>query len=287
MELIREGETSFRSSAAQPGPMGLIREASAEIWSRRRLIRYLVQADLKKKGADTLLGNIWWVVDPLLQMAVYVVLVTIIFNRRIPDYPLFIFAAILPWKWFQSTVQDSVNSVVSSDRLIKQIHFPKIVLPIAAQVAAISNFAFGLIPLVTLEVLLYRDRLSLWLIAIPLVAVVQLVFTSSIGTVLSAINVFYRDVGNVTRHVLRLWFYLSPALWSFETLTSFSDHPDLDRLAHLNPFAVLLESYRRVIYYETAPDWAGLATLLLVSIGLVAVSFVLFKRVEPSFAKVL
>jgi ABC-type polysaccharide/polyol phosphate export permease len=213
--------------------------------------------------------------------------VTIIFNRIIPDYPLFIFAAILPWKWFQSTVQDSVNSVVSSDRLIKQIHFPKIVLPIAAQVAAISNFAFGLIPLVTLEVLLYRDRLSLWLIAIPLVAVVQLVFTSSIGTVLSAINVFYRDVGNVTRHVLRLWFYLSPALWSFETLTSFADHPDLDRLAHLNPFAVLLESYRRVIYYETAPDWAGLATLLLVSIGLVAVSFVLFKRVEPSFAKVL
>jgi lipopolysaccharide transport system permease protein len=224
----------------------------------------------------------------LLQMLVYVVLVTVIFNRGTADYPLFIFAAILPWKWFQSSIQDSITSVVSAERLIKQIHFPKIVLPIAAQVAAIVNFAFGLIPLVALELLFYRDRLSLWILLIPVVGVVQFVFTMAIGTVAAAINVFYRDIGNVSRHVLRLWFYLSPALWSVEMVASLAGkHPELYRLAQLNPFAVLLEAYRALIYFGKSPDWFSLGALLLVSLGLVAVSFVLFKRVEPAFAKVL
>ena len=72
----------------------MLREAVVEVFGRRRLIAYLVQADLHKKGADTLLGNLWWVLDPLLQMAVYVVLVSVIFQRGGPDYPLFLLAAI-------------------------------------------------------------------------------------------------------------------------------------------------------------------------------------------------
>ena len=100
MSATQDVPAFFRSSAIRPGPVGLLREAIIEVVSRRRLIRYLVQADLKKKGADTVLGNLWWVIDPLLQMAVYVILVSFIFQRTRPDYPLFIFAAILPWKWF-------------------------------------------------------------------------------------------------------------------------------------------------------------------------------------------
>ena len=95
MSATSEAPAAFRHSAARPGPLALIREGIDEIRSRRRLVRYLVQADIRKRGADTLLGNIWWVLDPLLQMVVYVVFVTIIVPRPTPDYPLFIFAAIL------------------------------------------------------------------------------------------------------------------------------------------------------------------------------------------------
>ena len=73
----------------------------------------------------------WWFLDPLLQMLVYVIFVGIILQRRTPDYPLFVLCAILPWKWFDSTVKDGVGSVVTRERLIKQIYFPKIVLPIS------------------------------------------------------------------------------------------------------------------------------------------------------------
>src|SRR5215210_4701723 len=109
-------EVAFRSSATRPGAAALILQGWTEIWSRRRLIAYLSRADLKKKGADTLFGNLWWIIDPLLQMLVYVVLVDFIFHKSVPDYPLFIFCAILPWKWFTSSVYDAVTSVVGQER---------------------------------------------------------------------------------------------------------------------------------------------------------------------------
>ena len=127
-----------------------------------------------------------------------------------PDYPLFIFCAILPWKWFTSSVYDAVTSVVGQERLIKQIHFPKIILPVASTTAAVANFAFGLIPLFALLLLFFRDRATWHVIWIPAIAVVQFVFTLAFCVMIAALNVFFRDIGNIVRHFMRLWFYLSP-----------------------------------------------------------------------------
>ena len=294
MSATSEAPAAFHDAAANPGPIALVREAIHDVLSRRRLVRYLVQAEIKKRGVNTLLGNLWWVMDPLLLMAVYVVLVTVISRRSIPDYPLFIFAAVLPWKWFTSAVQDSTMSVVNQHRLIKQIAFPKIVLPIAATTAGVVGFAFGLIPL-GLIMLLYADRISPLLVLIPLIAAVQYVFTLSVSILVAAGNVFFRDLGNVVRHLLRLWFYLSPGLYSLVHLDDIGlvqDHPILKTLAAANPFAVLFEAYRNVIYgTETGPpilpSWSHLAILLVASVVFLAVASMVFKRLEPNFAKVL
>lgn len=288
MSATADAPAHFRRGAARPGPIGLLREAVVEVSQRRRLIRYLVQADVRKKGADTLLGNLWWVLDPLLQMAVYVVLVSVVFNRGVEDYPIFIFAAILPWKWFQSTVQDAITSVTGADRLIRQIQFPKLVLPVASAFAGVVNFTFGLIPLAALILLLYRDRLSATVLLIPAIAVVQFFFNLAVAVGLAALNVFYRDIGNLSRHALRLWFYLSPGLYAIELLRDkVADIPVVSQLLLANPFAILFTAYRDVIYSEQLPDWTALLALLVASLILLALTTLLFKRVEPSFAKVL
>ena len=294
MSATSEAPAAFRHSAARPGPLALIREGIDEIRSRRRLVRYLVQADMKKKGADTLLGNVWWVLDPLLQMVVYVVFVAIILQASTPDYPLFILSAILPWKWFTASVNDATASVVSQERLIKQIQFPKIVLPVAATTAGIVGFGFGLIAL-ALIMLFYNDRVSANLLFIPVIAAVQYVFTLGIALAVASVNVFFRDLGNVLRHVLRLWFYLSPALYSLsrvENTNFMQNNPVLLFIAKANPFAILFESYRAVIYGTpeggpALPNWGALAALLVASTVLLGLTTVLFKRLEPSFAKVL
>src|SRR3954451_16920782 len=281
-------EIHARFRRARRGPVDLVREGAADIWSRRRLARYLVQADLVKKGSDTVLGNVWWVLDPLLQMAVYVVFVSIISTSTKPAYPLFIFAAMLPWKWFASSVGDAITSVTSQERIIKQVQFPKVVLPVASVSSRIVNFAFGLIPLAGLMLLFFSNYITWWLVLIPVIAFVQFVFTLAVSMNLSAINVYFRDVGNVVRNTLRLVFYLSPSLYSVEQVKAFTEkNRFVDLVFTLNPFTPLLESYRNVIYYGQPPEWTGLGILLLVSFVLLLAGLVFFKRSEPSFAKVL
>jgi homopolymeric O-antigen transport system permease protein len=290
----RQAPAGFRTDAASPGPLALLREGLADIASRRPLIRYLVEADMKKRGSDTALGNLWWVMDPLLQMVVYVIFVTIITSRKIPDYPLFIFSAILPWKWFNTAVIDSTKSLLEADRLIKRVQFPKIVLPLAATTAGVAGFAFGLIPLGAI-MLFYPERISPLLVFIPLIAVVQFVFTIGVSLLVAAGNVFFRDLGNVAGHLLRLWWYLSPGLYSLAVLDEsgiFVHHKVLRAVAGANPFAILLEAYRSVIYGSTdgpphVPDLAALGILLAASLAFVAGAIIVFKRLEPSFAKVL
>lgn len=279
---------SFRSSSVRPGALDLVKAGIRDVVSRRRLIAYLVRADLKKNGSDTLLGNVWWVIDPLLQMLVYVVLVSFILQKTTPDYPLFVFCAILPWKWFQSTVQDGVTAVTSMERLIKQINFPKLVLPFSTVIAGVVNFGFGLVPLAGLIGLFYADRASAWLLLIPVVAVAQLVFSLAVATILAGINVFYRDVGNLSRHLLRLWFYLSPALYGADQITSISQkHAWVGTLFALNPWTTLFNSYRNLMYGQSAPEWGPLLVLTIASLGLLTLAILFFKRVEPVFAKVL
>jgi homopolymeric O-antigen transport system permease protein len=285
-----EAPASFRSSSVRPSAFSLVQGGIREVLSRRRLIAYLVRADLHKKGSDTLLGNVWWFLDPLLQMLVYVIFVGIILQRggSIEDYPLFVLAAILPWKWFDSTVKDGVASIVSRERLIKQIYFPKLVLPVSTTIGGVVSFAFGLVPLLVITAVAYPDRLSLWPVLVPIIMVVQFVFSLSIAVFISAANVFYRDVGNLVRHVLRMWFYLSPALYPADLVKELTKHnPILGDIFALNPWTVLFGAYRDLFYYAQAPHWSSLVILMLVSLGLTLIAIYLFRRAEPSFAKVL
>jgi ABC-type polysaccharide/polyol phosphate export permease len=282
--------------------MALLRQGVNDILSRRRLVRYLVNAEMKKRGSDTILGNLWWVLDPILQMVVYVIFVTIIGRGgRVDDYPLFIFAAILPWKWFSAVISDATSSVVRHDRLIRGIAFPKLVLPVSTTTAGVVGFAWGLVPLAGLLIFYTATgsmhSLSLMLLWLPVIAVVQYVFTLGAAILVSAANVFFRDLGNAISHALRLWWFLSPGLYSLawlDDLKIFKEHPVLGFLAGLNPFAVLFEAYRAVIYGAGdgstgphAPDLISLLFLLVGSLLFVAITIVFFKRVEPDFAKIL
>ena len=269
-------------------PLGILRGGIHDIVSRRRLIRFLVAADLKRTHADTLVGRAWWILDPLMQMAIYWVLFALIFQRKIPDFALFLFAAILPWKWLASTLGDASTSISSRVALVRQIQFPKLVLPAASVGAGITGFGFGLIALAFFLVP-YHDRISPWLLALPIVAAVQAVFILALAIGISALNAFYRDIGNILGHALRLWFYLSPGLYSLESLP---DGP-VRTVLSLNPMAPILDSYRRIIWgtdevpHGVAPDFAALGIVLVVSLLLSVLVIVGFKRAEPAFARIL
>ncbi|MEA2535957.1 MAG: lipopolysaccharide transport system permease protein [Chloroflexota bacterium] len=273
-----------RPRARRGNAVGLVRIGIGDILGHRRLTRFLVGAELKRTHANTAFGQLWWIIDPLLQMAVYFLLFEIMLRQRIEDYPLFLFVAILPWKWFSTTLNQTTLSITGRQSLIRQVQFPKLVLPTAAVLAGTVSFVFGLVAL-GLVYFFFLDRLSPWVLCLPLIAAVQLVFTLALGTMFAAINTFFRDVQNVMSHALRLWFYLSGALIPLDTLAS--THPTLYSILSLNPFAVLFNAYRSVTYGMGPPNWLALLLLLGISVVLLVVAIYGFKRAEPAFARIL
>lgn len=265
----------------------MVASSAVDLWSRRELVLELVKRELGRTSANTILGNVWWVLDPLIQLGIYVLLVAILFDRAVPDYALFVFAALLPWKWFASSVMASLSSVVGRERIIRQVPFPKIVLPVSSILAHTTHLAFGFAVLVVAMVVVYPHRLTAAVLWVPVVAAVQLILTLAVGVMLSAINVFYRDLTNLMRHALRLGLYLSPVLYSV-TLVEERVRSDLLVMVYrLNPFVTLLESYRAAIYGGTMPPLLQLYVVFVASTFVLLAAVVLFRRTEPSFAKVL
>ncbi len=317
MGVINETPAAFRSSNDRPGPAVLIRNAFSDVWSRRRLIGYLVRADVKKRGVNTVLGNIWWVLDPLITMLIYVLVMTVIFQRSTPDFPLFLLSAMVPFKWFTATVGSSTTAVISKEGLIKQVLFPKIILPVTLSLSQIVSFLFGMLVLIVVWLFAYTDHVTIQVVWVPLIAFVQYFFVLGFTFLLSAVTVFYRDVGIVIGHFMRLLFWISPILWSFMEVagrgarlqTGLAGVEEalglpsgvLFGAISLNPISMLIESYRKVIYGHlshnaqdeliwtpaTPPDLAMLAIVFTIGIVIIIIGTLIFKRLEPAFAKVL
>ncbi len=326
MGVVNEAPAAFRSSNDRPGPVALIRNAITDVWSRRRLIRYMVRADIKKRGVNTVLGNIWWVLDPLITMMVYVLVMTVIFQRSTPDFPLFLLSAMVPFKWFTATIGSSTNAITGKESLIKQILFPKIILPVTITLSQIVSFLFGMVVLFTLWFTVYHDHVTWQVVWVPLIAVVQYVFVLGWAFMISAVTVFYRDVGIVIGHFMRLLFWVSPILWSFMEVAGRGAMlqkglagierqlgiPEgvLFGAISLNPTSQLIESYRKVIYGSlerteilndkgrvidetlswtkaVPPDFEALFIIFAVGVVITILGTFIFKRLEPSFTKVL
>lgn len=269
------------------GTVGTILESLSSLVERRRLVWYLTISEIRNKGANSLLGNIWWFLDPALQLFVYFLLVSVIFQQAQPAILLFLGSAILPWKWFSAALASATTSVRGREQVMRQIAFPHLVLPASSVFASVANFAFALVPLGALY-LLYPDRLTPWSLAVIPVAVVQFLWTVPVVIMLSAVAVFFRDISNFIPHGLRIWFYLSPALFPLEKLQALGDqYPWFGFFVTINPFTWLFSGYRDALYYGRSPQWEVLAILALASIPATLLSIYLFRRVSPLFVKVL
>ena len=205
-----------------------------ELWNSRELIKCLVSSDLKVTYKNKVLGFLWTVLDPLMMMGVYVLLVRVIFQRGGPQFPILLFSALLAWKWFTSSLADSVVCITGRARLIQTVYFPKAVLPISKVLGSLAEYLFSLLVLIPL-LFIFRAKITVMLFWLPALLVVQLFLTVGASLLCSCLGIYFRDLQNILRYSLRFWFYLSPALYSVQDRIP-------DRFQHLymlNPFAGL------------------------------------------------
>jgi lipopolysaccharide transport system permease protein len=225
---------------------------------------------------------VWAVVQPVASVTIF----TVIFTMFIPvdtgsvPYAVFSYTAIVPWIFFSSSISDMVESLVVNMNLVSKIYFPREMLPIAAMLARLLDFAIAYSVLVVL--LLYYQLpvfTSGWLY-LPMILAVQLMFTLGLGLIGAALNVFFRDIRHLFVLGLQLWLYATPIIYPVSVV------PERFRyLYFLNPMAGLVESYRAVLLHNQLPGTyllgaAGGALLMLVT------GYIFFKRVEYQFADV-
>ena len=247
----------------------------------RVLVQYLTLSTLKAGQHNTILGYVWWVLDPLLLMLVYFVLVEVIFQRGVEHYPVFVLCAVVPWKWFSSSLLGSMASLVGKERLIKQVVFPKIVLPLSQVLSNLVSFAFGLAVLF-LFVLGSGIAIKPIVLALPVVIAGQFLLVFGLALLLSSLNIFFRDVQNLSAYGLRLWFYMSPSLYTVELV------PDQFRSVYgLNPFAHVFPAYRDLLMEGRFSSLTDLAWIFGSGILVIVIGYIAFKWAEPRFAKVL
>jgi lipopolysaccharide transport system permease protein len=237
---------------------------------------------IKARYQQSLLGGVWAVLQP----AASAVIFSIIFTYFVPidtygiPYIVFSYAALVPWTFFSGAVSDMIDSLVGNMNLISKIYFPREVLPISSAVARLLDFAIAFAILVLL-MLLYRLPVFTpeWLY-LPIIVMVQLIFTLGIGLAGAALNVFYRDMRHLFALGLQLWLYASPVIYPVSSV------PEQFRpLYFLNPMAGLLTSYRDVLLFGQAPGpYFLLATVI--SIAVFIAGFWFFRKVELRFADV-
>lgn len=249
------------------------------IWSRRDLLIYFIRTDLKIIYRHKILGFLWTLLDPLLMMLIYLLLVVVIFRRGEPQFPVLLFSALLSWQWFTHSLTKSVTSITGKVRLIQSIYFPKIVLPLSIVFVGLINFFLGLIVLIPF-LFIFEAKFTFNLLWMPVLILLQFLFTVGAAVLCATLGVYFRDLQNILRFGIRIWFYLSPALYSVKDRIPESLIP----IYMINPFAVLFNSYKNILVRGTPPS-----IYIVIVIGLTILIFIssltFFGRKEPYLAK--
>ena len=266
----------------------------AELPKYRGLIQSLVARDLKARYRGSILGLFWSFGNPLLLLLVYSAVFSLFIPERaeVKPYALFLCCGLLPWTWFVSSLNESANSLVAGGNLIKKVLFPAEILPIVSVLTNMVQFLVSL-PVLGIFLAYYTfgggdstpktvDLHAAEMIWLPVVILVQLVLTTALALIFSALTVHFRDIKDILANVLTLWFFATPIIYPWFSVTQ------LKKWLDLNPLTHLAVSYQEILFHpENAfghRTW--LLALGVASLALFVGGYWLFDRLRDSFSEV-
>jgi lipopolysaccharide transport system permease protein len=247
------------------------------------LLMNLTRREVKGRYSQSLFGAGWAIAQPLATMAVF----TLVFARlgQIPSggapYPLFAYAALVPWFFFSNSVNSGTMSLITYRNIVTKTYFPREIVPLAQIGSRLVDFAAAA-GLYVLLMIYYGVRPGSWLLLLPAFFALLLVFTLGVTFATSAANVFYRDVNPVVQIALQLWLYLTPVAYPLSAV------PERYRTFFLlNPLTGIVEGLRAIVVFGREPDWAVVGISAALSAAVFAVAITLFKRTDKYFADVI
>ncbi len=254
----------------------------AELWAYRELLYFLTWRDIKIRYKQTALGFVWAILQPFLMMVVFSLFfgnLLSVPSEGIP-YPLFNYAAMLPWTLFSQGITRASESLVGNVNMVQKVYFPRLIMPLSGILAPVVDFAIAFVILIGMMFYFgYPPTMKmLWL---PVFIILALATASGVGVWLSAINVKYRDVRYAVPFLVQLWLFASPVVYSSSVLpTSFQ------AIYGLNPMAGVIEGFRWALL-GTEPPGSLMAVSIMILIAILISGVFYFKRSEKTFADVI
>lgn len=272
-------------------------DTAREIWQYRELLGNLIRKELKVKYKDSVLGFVWSLLMPLVQLGVYwLVIGKFLGAGAIPTYGVYIFCGLATWTLFSEILSTSTTSVVYNSGLVKKVYFPRELFPLAASGAALVNFGFQLVILIVADIIAgistgkWPDIVHLPLPILGLVVLV--VWATGLGMLLAAANVYLRDIEHLIGVVLMLWFWVTPIIYNVTRVSSTLPR-GVYQLYLMNPMASVVFSFQKFFWpqgantgYEFSGNIYGRLGILLV-VGLAFLWFAqrVFARAQGNFAQ--
>lgn len=251
------------------------------LYTGRHLLKALFLSELKNSARGATLHYFWWLLDPFLMMGVYTFVIDIVLQSGTPQYLLFLFCALLPWKAFSNSLNHSVHVMRNSQAVITRVPFPKAVLPASIVLSQLVYMSSGFLILFPL-MLYYGVTLSPWLFLLPVLILIQAVLTFACCMTMSLFGAWFKDAGNFTSFFMQLWFFASPTLYTLDQV------PEQWKGAlSWNPLVGLWNGYRAILMKGEGPDGTLLALTIGITFTVLILSATLFGRLEKQLAKVL
>lgn len=253
-----------------------------EIWEYRELLFFLAWRDVSVRYKQTVLGAAWAIIQPFFTMLVF----SLFFGRlgNIPSdgvpYPVFTFAALLPWQYFATALASSGDSLVGSANLLSKVYFPRLIIPMASVLPAAIDFAIAFVVLIGM--MLFYGIVPTWnVVWLPLFLLLALVTALGAGLWLSAMNVQYRDIRYTIPFLVQFWLFASPVAYPSSMI------PEPWRpLYGLNPMAGVIEGFRWALLDTNTGPGPMMAVSVVVALLLLVSGAFYFRRMEKTFADV-
>ena len=250
-----------------------------ELYQYRELLKTNVKKEIRGKYKGSILGVLWSFLNPLLMVAVYAIVFPYLMRTTQEHYLIFLITGIIPWIFFTSVITTGCNCVWINGGIIKKVYFPREILPLSVVLSSLVNFAISCI-IILLFVIIGGIGISVNLLWLPLIAIIQSALSLGLLFILSAINVYIRDIEYIVQFIMNLLFYATPIVYNISMI------PEKFRwVLYLNPMAHFLDAYRSIFYNKTMPDLKSLCIVGVISFFVLIIGYKIFKKLEKGFAE--
>ncbi len=244
-----------------------------------QLVRFKVVTELRSEAERTYVGFLWWIIDPIVSMAVYYLVFAVLFERGGPDFVPFLFIGLLTFRWLNTCVCHGATSILQESGLMQQVYLPKVLFPIVSVLVDTVKFACAFVLLLALLVGLGYPVGAAWC-ALPVVLIVEFALILGAACLLSAAMPFLPDLEVMLSHLFRMLFFVSGVFYAIDSIPV-----EYRFYMRLNPMATLIEMYRAILLHGSWPAWEALAWRRGASLVLFGTGYAVIRRFDRQYPK--